>query len=397
MVTAAGKVRVLTSIFSNPAILRARPSVGWFLCQYLRKFTTIDVGGNLVLHSHLPPLNSKAYTRFVREHLLTPIAGPSHAQVGITNACPQHCGYCYNKGRSGTIMETDTILSVIRDLKSMGVFWIGLTGGEPLLNKDLPAIVETIGGDCASKLFTTGCGLTNDLVTDLKQAGLLYVTISLDHWNEEQHDRRRAYKGAYRAALRAIESFLNAGSIHVSVSAVLSKEMVQKDVAREFLDFLEGLGIHEAWLSETKPSVESYWKDNLVISEQERMDLIALQDDHNARGRMTVNYLGHFEDARHFGCTAGHKMVYVDAFGDVNPCVFIPMTFGNVHERSVREIVGEMRSHFPSEGKCFINRNYKILQAHANGNLPIGMEESVKMMREIKFGPLARFFELQYR
>ncbi len=396
MVNPAGRLRVAKAIASNPAMIAAKPSVNWFFCQYLRKFTVLDVGGNLIIHSHLPPLNSIAYKRFVKEHLLTKSANPSHAQIGVTNICPQHCEYCYNKGRTGNPMDTETILRNIRDLKTMGVFWIGITGGEPLLNKDLPNIVEAIGMDCASKLFTTGCGLTKDLALDLKQAGLVYATVSLDHWSEERHDTIRKYKGAFKTALRAIETFLGVGGVHVSVSAVLSKTMLRENAVEEFLCFLRGLDIHEAWLSETKPSVEQLWSKESLISDKERTDLIALQDKYNKQGGMTVNYLSHFEDAQHFGCTAGHKMVYIDAFGEVSPCVFIPMTFGNIQNRPVKEIVSEMQKQFPSENTCFINKNYETLQRHFEGTSPITTEDSMDIVKEVEFGPLSRFFSLQY-
>jgi MoaA/NifB/PqqE/SkfB family radical SAM enzyme len=397
MVKKAGRLRVAASIASNARMIAAKPSVNWYFCQYLRKFTVIDVAGNLVVHSHLPPLNSKAYKRFVDEHLLTKHAGLSHAQIGVTDLCPQHCDYCYNKGRTGSAMETETVLNTIRDLKQMGVFWLGLTGGEPLLNKDLVTIVEAIGDDCASKLFTTGCGLTKDLAIDLKEAGLVYVTVSLDHWKEEEHDRVRKYKGAFQTALKAIKTFQDVGGLHISVSAVVSKEMVRQHQVEEFLHFLRGLEIHEAWLSEAKPSVEQYWDASLLLTEKERNELVTLQDSHNKRGGMTVNYLGHFEHACHFGCTAGHKMIYVDAFGEVSPCVFIPMTFGNVQNRSLQEIVDNMRRLFPSESKCFINKNYELLQKHFSGTSPIDQRESEEIMNEVEFGPYARFFDLQYR
>ncbi len=391
----AGILRVAGALCSHPQILRAKPSVNWFLCQYLRKFRVIDVGGNLIVHSHLPPLNSKAYGRFIDGHLLAREVRFSHAQVGVTQACPQRCDYCYNKDRRGTVMKTETILDVIRTLKESGVFWIGLTGGEPLLNKDLPAIVESIGDDCAGKLFTTGVGLTPERAADLKNAGLTYATVSLDDAREAEHDRIRRFPGAYRAALRAIDLFRSTG-IHVSVSAVLSRAMLREHRVEEFLSFLRRLGIHEAWLSEAKPAVQAYWNTDLVITDEERTELIALQDRLNNDGGMTVNYLSHFEDASHFGCTAGHKMVYVDAFGDVSPCVFIPMSFGNVHQRPLAEILTSMQRQFPSERGCFINRNYATIRKHFRGTAPIDEDGSTRILRETEFGPLARFFALQY-
>lgn len=397
MTNTAVTIEVIRAILSNPQIIKAKPAVNMFFANYLRKFRVKDVGGNLILHSHLPPLNSKAYSRFIKEHLLVKHAGPSHAQIGITNACPQNCAYCYNKGRTGSVMDKDTIKRTIRDLKEIGVFWIGLTGGEPLLNKSLIEIVETIGDDCSSKLFTTGCTLTKQLAVDLKNAGLFSVSVSLDHWNEDEHDNIRRYKGAFRTALEAIEIFENVGGIHVSVSAVLSKEMLKQDLIEEYLEFLQGLGIHEAWLSETKPSASAYWKKEMVITAEERTMLIRLQDRLNRQDGMTVNYLGHFEDAQHFGCSAGHKMVYVDAFGEVSPCVFIPMTFGNVQEKSIIELYKEMRPRFPTENICFMNKNFEILQRSSGHKMPIGKEESIKIMEEIEFGPLPKFYHLQYK
>ena len=207
MTNPSENLKVLKAILSNPRMIMAKPSVNVFFCNYMRKFKVRDIGGNLFLHSHLPPLNSKAHSRFIKEHLLVAAAGPSHAQIGVTNACPQDCEYCYNKNRSGKPLTKETIKKTIRDLKDLGVFWIGLTGGKPLLNKNLAEIVEAIGDDCASKLFTTGCTLTKQRALDLKNAGLISVSISLDHWKEMEHDRIRRYLRSFSDSPRCNRNF----------------------------------------------------------------------------------------------------------------------------------------------------------------------------------------------
>jgi MoaA/NifB/PqqE/SkfB family radical SAM enzyme len=397
MLTFKEQIRLAKSLLSNPRIIKVRPAVNWFLLQYFRRFKIINVDDNFILHSHLPSLNSRAYTRFIDEHLLAPTQGPSHAQIGLTNACPQNCRYCYNKDRSGKVMDTATIKRIIQDLKKMGVFWLGFTGGEPLLNRDIVEITDSIGDDCAVKLFTTGCTLTKELAADLKRAGLLYVSVSLDHWQEEEYDRLRRYKGAFKTALQAIELFKRLGGIHVGVSAVLSKDMIKRDEVEVFLQFLTELEIHEAWISEIKPSVEAFWNNDLLITEEERVKLVELQDRYNKEGKITVNYLGHLEGREHFGCNAGCKMVYVDAFGEVSPCVFTPMTFGNVRESSIEAIYREMKGYFPSEESCFINKNYSLLRKYYNGHYPICKEDTLKLMQEVSFGPFSRFQQLLYR
>ncbi|MBE3085551.1 MAG: radical SAM protein [Bacteroidetes bacterium] len=390
------KIALIKALMSNIQILRVQPSINWFLIKYMGKFNLLNIDGQLIMHSHLPPVSSKAFTRFINEHLLAKTEGPSHAQIGLTNACPQNCQFCYNKNRSGELLSTAEIKQLIKELKKMGVFWLGFTGGEPLLNKDIVEILKSVGDDCAIKLFTTGSNLTEQLAAELKKSGLLYVSISLDHWEEEEHDRIRGYKGAFRTALRAIDIFKSMG-VHVSVSSVISREMLHENQVQEFLKFLISLGIHEAWLSETKPTVEAFWNKASVITEEERLSLVSLQDKYNKEGKITVNYLGHFEGGENFGCNAGNKMVYIDAFGEVSPCVFTPMTFGNVLDKSVQAIFSEMKEYFPSENRCFINTNYELLKKYYKGQFPINKEDTIELMKEIKFNPMSKFSRLYYK
>jgi MoaA/NifB/PqqE/SkfB family radical SAM enzyme len=394
MLTLKDRFLIARAVLSKPQMLRMKPSLNRFFIQYLSKFNIQNVSGNYIIHSHLPPLNSEAYTRFINEHLLARTQGPSHAQIGVTNSCMQNCVYCYNKKRSGTVLDTATIKKTIQDLKKLGVFWLGFTGGEPLLQKDLVSITDSVGDGCAIKIFTTGCGLTRQRAQDLAKAGLIYVSISLDHWQEEIHDRVRQYKGAYQSALKAIDIFKNLGSVHVSVSAVLSKEMIINDEAEEFLEFLIRLGVHEAWLSETKPSVEAFWNDTLVISEEERKKLVDLQDRYNRQGKITVNYLGHFEGREYFGCNAGHKMIYIDAFGEVSPCVFLPLSFGNIMKTNVSAVWKEMSRYFKTSDVCCINKNYKLLNKYYRGRMPVEKERSIEFMQEISPGLKSRFYQI---
>ncbi|HUI29667.1 MAG TPA: radical SAM protein [Candidatus Acidoferrales bacterium] len=396
MIKRASTFSVIRALASNVNQIRVKPSINWFFIKYLRKFNIINVGGKLIIHSHLPPINSRAYKRFIAEHLLNKNAGPSHAQIGVTNACPQDCEYCYSKNKKGKVMETGTIIRLINDLKEMGVFWIGFTGGEPLLNKDIVRIVESASDRCAVKLFTTGSTLTERLARDLKNAGLSSVSVSLDHWKESEHDKVRRYPGAFKIALNALEVFKSIGDIHVGISAVLSKEMVRRRQVEEFLGFLEKLEIHEAWLSESKPAIPQMWNDNFVINEEERLELCKLQNEYNKRGRMTVNYLGHFECKEHFGCAAANKMIYIDACGNVSPCVFMPVSFGNVNQESVRDIYSDMKRRFPTENRCFVNANYPLLRKNYHDRLPLSEEETLAMMEEARFAPMAKFFQLHY-
>lgn len=391
------------TLAAAPAALRVRPSLGLFLARYLSKFPVVDAGSGFVLHSHLPPLDSSAYARFVRLHLIDRTQGPSHAQVAVTNACPQRCPVCYNRDRHGNPLDASELRRLVGELVDEGVIWLGITGGEPLLRRDLPELVAAGGARCAVKLFTTGMGITPALAADLRDAGLFSVCVSIDHWDEAIHDQGRRYAGAWRAAVDAIRTFLAAGGLHVGISAVLARDTIRRpDVVARLLAFAGTLEVHEVWLSESKPAVAALWDPVFVLAEDERREIAGNQDRWNRRVRrqrqgVALNYLGHFEGAEQFGCNAGRKMVYVDPFGDVCPCVFAPFSLGNIRERPLAEILADMRGRFPTEDRCFMNRNWPLIRDASGGALPMSQEQALTIIEKVRFRPRSAFNQLYYR
>ena len=390
---------LVRTVAAAPVLLRVAPSLSMFLAGYLRRFPTTDVGGRLVLHSHLPQLDSAAYARFVRLHLVDRIDGPSHAQVAVTARCPQRCPVCYNRDRAGRPLDDQELRAAIEDLIASGVVWLGLTGGEPLLRSDLPDLVALGRGRCAVKLFTTGMGMTRDRAAALRDAGLSSVSVSIDHPDESANDVRRGFPGAWRAALDAIGDCLAAGGVHVGISAVLTRsEIRHPEEIDRLLAFAAAQGVHELWLSEAKPTVASLWREDVVLTEDERRSVADYQDRWNARIRAghpgpTLNYLGHFEGAEQFGCNAGRKMVYVDPFGEVCPCVFTPFSLGNLRDRPLRAIVAEMGRRFPSGSRCFMNQNWPLVAALSGGRLPMDRGAVESLIAQADFGRLSAFNE----
>ena len=78
------------------------------------------------------------------------------------------------------------------------------------------------------------------------------------------------------------------------------------------------------------------------------------------------------------------------------PCVFVPMMFGNVRDRLLRDIYAGMRRRFPTEDNCFINRNNKLYRPLAD-RLPVVCKDSLKLGEAVRFGLLAGFFRLHSR
>jgi MoaA/NifB/PqqE/SkfB family radical SAM enzyme len=104
--------------------------------------------------------------------------------------------------------------------------------------------------------------------------------------------------------------------------------------------------------------------------------------------------VGHFEGAETFGCNAGGKMVYVDAFGEVSPCVFTPMSFGNLRERPLDELVAEMASCMSPGRRCWLNRNYRVLREVAGGDRLLDRERTLEVLAACPPVSAPRFYEL---
>ncbi|MEU6143725.1 pyrroloquinoline quinone biosynthesis protein PqqE [Streptomyces sp. NPDC047081] len=103
----------------------------------------------------------------------------------LTHACPLRCGYCSNPveltGRSREL-DADQWSDVFRQAAALGVVQTHLSGGEPLLRRDLSRIVaaaDTAG--LYTQLVTSGVGLGDRRMTELVDAGLRSVQLSVQH------------------------------------------------------------------------------------------------------------------------------------------------------------------------------------------------------------------------
>ncbi|MBU1168764.1 MAG: radical SAM protein [Proteobacteria bacterium] len=165
-----------------------------------------------VINSFLPPFPGKAFDRMF-ENLLSPRhLSPVSAYLAVTSECQLNCIHCSLKNRRSANPRTEQWIDTLEGLEQLGVSLIGFTGGEPLLEKDLPVLVrEASKRGMESMVFTSGMNLSPELAMELKQAGLWAIAVSLDHPEPEKHDEIRGVNGAFQKALDAIRISKNAG------------------------------------------------------------------------------------------------------------------------------------------------------------------------------------------
>jgi len=108
---------------------------------------------------------------------------PTTLLAELTHRCPLHCPYCSNPIdllRADAELTTDEWKRTFTQARSLGVLQLGLSGGEPLLRKDLEELAAHARGvGLYSTLVTSGLGLTRVRAERLKEAGLEHIQISI--------------------------------------------------------------------------------------------------------------------------------------------------------------------------------------------------------------------------
>lgn len=108
---------------------------------------------------------------------------PTTLVAELTHRCPLHCPYCSNPlemNRAEEELSTDDWKRVLTQARELGVLQLGLSGGEPLVRRDLEELAAHAHGlGLYTTLVTSGLGLTPSRAEKLREAGLEHVQISI--------------------------------------------------------------------------------------------------------------------------------------------------------------------------------------------------------------------------
>ena len=258
--------------------------------------------------------------------------GPIIAHLAITNACNMNCEYCsvrnmHSKIRNG--LSTEEYKKIIDKLVNIGVFQIGLTGGEPTTRKDLVELVKYVSDkNVACNLTTNGYIVPEELIIKLKEAGLTQVQISLDSYKKEVHEKYRT-KGSFDRAMKTAKLFKKYGFI-VGVDTVVSNNNIN-DI-EEFMNFLEENGfdgltiikLKQGYLDletfkEQVPEYNKYAK--LIDKICKRNGKLEVTIDCSSVNNLCKTLTKEEENKIHSaGCPAGHTLISIAPNGDIYPC-----------------------------------------------------------------------------
>lgn len=178
---------------------------------------------------------------------LEPPLSPIGGKLEITHACNLRCGFCYTDSPRRTLqraveLDDEQWLAVVDQLIAAGAIEAVITGGEPLLRRDLTVEVcqRLAGAGLAVSLNSNGWFIDDEVAAALAAARGLETHISVDGPSPAVHDASRGVPGSWRRAIAGIDALIRHGVV-VHVVHVITADNVEH-VGRT-LELLETLGV----------------------------------------------------------------------------------------------------------------------------------------------------------
>ncbi len=264
---------------------------------------------------------------------------PPFLIASITSSCNLHCAGCSSRCNHATVDDTPVSqltdaewLSIFREAEEIGVSFILLAGGEPMLRRD---ILEAAGKtpDILFPIFTNGTYMDEAYFMLFDKCRNLIPVMSIEGGREETEMRRG--KGVYEKLLSNMDN-LHRKRLLFGASVTVTTRNVREAVSRAFLDTLADRGCKLVVYVEFVPVTEE--SRELAPGEEEReilRDGIAhLRETYQEM--VFVSFPG--DEKTSGGCiAAGRGFFHINSHGGAEPCPFSPYSDRNVRDTSLRE------------------------------------------------------------
>jgi len=276
--------------------------------------------------------------------------------IGLTYECQCNCEYCCsglyikNKEKEISTSEVKSLLDDIGRLPFSGIV-VTFFGGEALMRNDIFELVKyTNRRGLFAEIETNGILLSLDNVKRLKKAGLHHVFLRIENTEPESHDRISDFKGCFSHAVYGIGHCVEEG-LSCSISTIATKEKIYNGQIKEIIKLGKELRVSSVRI--LYPTCAGRWIKN-------EHEVLTETEENAVKEFLTPDFVyleSSYVCAREMDriCPSkDKKMFYVSCYGEVQPCPFVPINFGNIREKGLNEILDNMW-----KKSIFGNENYR--------------------------------------
>ena len=264
---------------------------------------------------------------------------PSYLIASITSSCNLHCAGCYSRANNATVdcqatmqLNDEEWLKIFNEAEELGISFILLAGGEPMLRRDVIVAAGTMQ-NIIFPIFTNGTYMDDKYFELLDKSRNLIPVMSIEGGKEETDSRRG--EGVYDRLISNMDELHRRGLIY-GVSVTVTKENIGEVYSDEFLNLMRERGCKAVFYIEYVPvtdeSQELAPDDDDRAFMTERMDYLRANHD----DMMYIAFPG--DEKSSGGClAAGRGFFHINSHGGAEPCPFSAYSDINVKETSVRE------------------------------------------------------------
>lgn len=354
------------------------------------KFTTID--GRTRVALYVPGAPSNAFKTAVDKFTVFKEKLPcTTVLLSITSACAFSCPHCYQKNDRGKDIPINLLIDTARFLQESGIAFFNIEGGEPFMVYDrLLALCKAIDDRSEIWINATGYAMNRERLTELKQNGLTAIMFPLHNYKKEVMNGFMASDEAWDTIHRGI-ALCHDVSLPAALNMCLARDHFYDGTFEKCMDHAKQQGI--AYIQIIKPKPAGGWlgggasvftDDDLRIVKKKvgMYNHAAKYTDYPAISAQIIE-----EDSSLFGCTAGGTdRFYINAKGDVQPCEFLNISFGNIRDEEFAAIYRRMRSCFEKGCTNWLCEKYagsveKIFRERKLNALPLPMELSRELVK----------------
>lgn len=287
----------------------------------------------------------------VRTGLL--LTKPLLISISPSQRCNLKCLMCRCWQEQKDYISSDDIIGFLGDVKGWlgNQFFVQLSGGEPLIYRGIFDVIKFCAeNEITCKVSTNGYNLTPRMCDKVIEAGLRYLSVSIDSHVPEVHDRFRGRKGTFKRAIAGLKYLRSKSKITLGISAIVMKNNIEQ--MDEFIDFLMSLDIDRVLFQPIRDyyhPLEKWREYQYWINDYEKLDrgIDALVRGKKRNDRI-LNTIEDFEIMRTYfrnpysivnsrDCRLGYEQLAVDDKGEIFVCSAYS-SLGNIRERNIKEI-----------------------------------------------------------
>lgn len=255
-------------------------------------------------------------------------------EVGVSFDCQCNCVKCSSalmRDVNKEKLSVQDYRQFARDIIKLGAVHINFTGGEALMAEN---IIEIISSFYPHKLLisinSNALLLSDSMIDKLETAGVDIIKISVDSPVAEEHDASRGYKGCFSRSVKALKYIKNKKRMLGHISTVCTKEILGSGKIWEIVEMADE---YDALLGLTIPTNSGRWvkNQNILLGKEEKVILKRLSRIPYVVRDIEEGYMKK-------RCPAGYEELYLTCYGDVIPCPFIQISFGNIKEERIKII-----------------------------------------------------------